>query len=86
MPDKVHIPLDDNIAPGTWRLDVEDDPIYRCPECKRSSAMRNHSVSSGGEVNALIACFPPCPHHIWGILDGWTHGEKAAGKQTVINR
>lgn len=79
MSDRVHIPRDDEKnAPGTWRF-YDGQPHYRCPQCKRGAVMVNHSVEADGEVNASMACFPPCTHHIWGILDGWTYGRKAAG-------
>ena len=78
MVERVHIPHDDQqFAPGTWHL-FEGQPIHRCPQCKKAAAMVNHSVAPNGEVNASIACFPPCSYHVWGILDDWTHGEKLA--------
>jgi hypothetical protein len=43
--------------------------------------MVNHSVTAAGEVNASIACFPPCDYHVWGTLDNWTRGVKEAGKK-----
>lgn len=46
--------------------------------------MQNHSVTPSGEVNASIACFPPCAYHVWGILDDWTHGEKKAGGKVFV--
>lgn len=77
--DRVHIPHDDNLAPGTWTL-VDGQPAHRCPQCKVASVMTNHSVDADGMVNASMACFAPCTFHIWGILDGWKHGVKAAGE------
>lgn len=78
MTDRVHIPHDNGLAPGTWRLS-DGQPVHRCPDCKKASAMVMHSVSAAGEVNASIACFAPCKYHVYGILDGWTHGEKRVG-------
>lgn len=78
MMERVHIPNDENLAPGTWRLS-DGQPVHRCPQCRVASAMVNHSVSAAGEVNASIACFAPCSYHVFGILDGWTHGDKPAG-------
>jgi hypothetical protein len=82
MIDRVHIPLDAGLAPGTWRLS-DGQPVHRCPLCKKASAMVNHSVTLSGEVNASIACFQPCSYHVWGILDGWSHGWKLAGHKTT---
>ena len=80
MTDRVLIPHDEDLAPGTWRLGPpEGQPVHRCPLCKAAAVMVNHSVSSTGEVNASIACFAPCTYHVFGILGGWTHGEKPAG-------
>lgn len=39
-----------------------------------------HTVDADGRVDASIACFSPCGYHVWGILDGWTHGVKLAGR------
>lgn len=77
---RVHIPHDDGLKPGSWRLS-EGQPVHRCPQCRKASAMVNHSVKPDGEVNASIACFPPCGYHVFGILDGWTHGGKPAGRK-----
>lgn len=82
--DRVHIPHDPDLAPGTWSILYRDgkpqQPVHRCPKCKTAAALKNHSVSESGEVNASIACFPPCDYHIFGVLDGWTHGNKFAGR------
>lgn len=81
--DRVHIPRSDDpaVPRGTWKLAAyEGQPIHRCPKCGKSGFMINHSVEADGTVNASIACFPPCDYHVWGILDGWTHGKKEAGK------
>jgi DNA-directed RNA polymerase subunit RPC12/RpoP len=79
MADRIHIPQGKEIEPGTWCVFNGGELLYRCPQCKRSSEMLNHSVTQSGEVNASIACFPPCSYHVWGILDGWIYGEKHAG-------
>ena len=81
MTERVHIPHGKEIEPGTWSVLSGGELLHRCPECKRGSEMLNHSVSKSGEVNASIACFPPCTYHVWGILDGWTYGEKKAGEK-----
>lgn len=78
--DRVHLTHDDNLAPGTWHMGAEGHPASRCPKCKIASAMVNHSVDADGTVNASMACFPPCDYHVWGILDGWSYGAKAAGQ------
>lgn len=75
--DRVRFSHDEHLAPGTWMLS-DGQPVLRCPDCKKAAAMVNHSVDVDGTVNASIACFPPCQHHVWGILDGWTHGAKPA--------
>lgn len=75
----VSIPRDDNLRPGTWFLSA-GHPVHRCPECKKAAAMVNHSVDPDGTVHASIACFPPCGYHVWGKLEGWTHGKKEAGQ------
>jgi hypothetical protein len=84
MTDRVHIPHGDDMQPGTWCVLDDGALLHRCPQCKRGSEMLNHSVTQGGEVNASIACFSPCTYHIWGILDGWTHGEKRAGEKVAF--
>lgn len=47
--------------------------------------MLNHSVTPSGEVNASIACFPPCTYHVFGILNRWIYGEKRAGERVKFN-
>jgi hypothetical protein len=79
--DRVHIPQGKEIEPGTWTVLDGGELLHRCPQCKRGSEMLDHSVSTGGEVNASIACFPPCTYHVWGVLDGWIYGEKRAGEK-----
>ena len=81
--ERVRIPHDDGLAPGTWHLS-DGQPLHRCPKCKTASAMVNHSVSAEGDVNASIACFPPCDYHVMGVLDGWTHGVKLAGQSVTL--
>lgn len=88
MVDRVHIPKwdrsDDDrnyLTPGTWYVATDGDLWHRCPQCKKASVMANHSVTSAGEVNASIACFPPCSYHVWGTLDSWFYGEKRAGEK-----
>ena len=78
MVERVHIPRGKEIEPGTWHVLSGGELLHRCPQCKKAAAMVNHSVAPNGEVNASIACFPPCSYHVWGILDDWTHGEKLA--------
>lgn len=75
---RVLIPHDNKLAPGSWFLSA-GQPVHRCPECLRAAAMVLHSVDADGEVNASIACVSPCGYHVWGKLDGWTHGVKKAG-------
>lgn len=79
MIERVSIPHDPRLAPGTWFLSA-GQPVHRCPECHKASAMVLHSVAADGEVNASIACFSPCSYHVWGRLEGWTHGEKKSGE------
>ena len=79
--DRVHIPYSDKIVAGAYYVSSDGDLWHRCPLCKTASAMVNHSVTPSGEVNASIACFPPCSYHVWGILDGWRYGEKKAGER-----
>lgn len=85
MTERVHIPHGKEIEPGTWCVLSGGELLHRCPECKRGSEMLNHSVTPSGEVNASIACFAPCTYHVWGILDGWTYGEKKAGHKVVFD-
>lgn len=82
--ERIHIPRDDeHNAPGTWRF-FDGQPHHRCPKCKRGSVMVNHSIEPDGEVNASIACFPPCDYHVWGILNDWTFGNKPAGQKVIV--
>lgn len=76
--DRVRIPFDPELRPGTWFLSA-GHPVHRCPECNKASAMVNHSVDADGTVNASIACFSPCGYHVWGTLESWTHGRKEPG-------
>lgn len=85
MVDRVHIPRGDEIAPGTWCVGSGGELLHRCPQCKHGHEMLNHSVTPSGEVNASIACFVPCTYHVWGILDGWTYGEKRAGERVSLH-
>ena len=78
--DRVHFPHDNNLAPGTWHMGADGQPALRCPKCKTAGRLENHSVDADGTVNASIACYPPCDHHVFGILNGWTFGVKPAGK------
>lgn len=83
--ERIYIPHSDDFAAGTWTLE-SGCPVHRCPKCKRAGRMLNHSIDADGTVNASIACWAPCDYHIWGILDGWTHGVKEAGKLIVVNQ
>lgn len=85
MVDRVHIPHGDELSPGTWCIGPGGALLHRCPHCKRGSEMLNHSVSPTGDVHASIACFPPCTYHVWGVLYGWTHGEKRAGQKVTTD-
>lgn len=76
---RVHIPFDPELMPGSWRLSA-GQPVHRCPDCEKAAAMVLHTVDADGRVDASIACFSPCGYHVWGILDGWTHGVKLAGR------
>jgi hypothetical protein len=82
--DRVHIPRSEDLAPGSWAMGALGEVVHRCPKCRKASEMLNHSVEPNGEVNASIACFPPCDYHVWGILDGWSNGKKEAGRPAVV--
>lgn len=62
------------LEPGTWCVLDAGELLHRCPQCKRSSEMLNHSVTSSGEVNASIACFPPLLAITFGafLMAGYT--------------
>jgi hypothetical protein len=82
----VHIPHGKEIEAGTWCVLDGGELLHRCPQCKRGTEMLNHSVTPTGEVNDSIACFRPCTYHVWGILDGWTYGEKKAGSRVIVSK
>lgn len=83
MTDRVRVAHDDHLKPGTWCIGAAGEVLHRCPLCKTASNLLNHSIAADGTVNNSMACFAPCSFHIWGTLDGWTHGVKLAGKDLV---
>lgn len=82
----VHIPHDavgfaGDCKPGWW-LGKEDGITVvhlRCGGCGRhAGTLDDHSIETDGEVKASILC-GDCGWHVMGVLEGWTHGYKAAG-------
>ena len=80
----VHIPFDEDLAPGTWSM-RNCAPVHRCPKCRECFTI-SASVIPSGEVIASIACAPPCDYEVSAILDGWSFGEKRTGDPVVIKR
>jgi len=63
---------------GGWymlELDLNDGsekqeaPVFRCPKCLTLSALRLHSISLAGEVDASVLC--SCGWHQYVILQDW---------------
>lgn len=56
-----------------------------CGGCGRDAGdLRDHSIDEDGTVNASILCPDAgCGWHVWGRLQGWSHGRKPAGVAVV---